>query len=311
MNNLAYSEGLALTPEIVKDDVPSLSTSGMMVEFSASQWGNNKKDKEASRQLAYNNNADPNSVTTTKKLIDHPSLDKLNKLVREIRREVVYAWTMPWSDGNLRYLPAPYHQPFTDKYAEYERMFWEYVDEFCEAYEFLCTQAEARLGYMWKMSDYPTVHEIRSRFNLRCNILPMPESGDFRLDIGEEQANVLKSKYQSFYESKLKQLANDMTKRVHDSVNNVVDTLTRYTDKKRSGEATKLSNSLIDNTLHLVRTMKGFNVYNDPDVESVRLAMEDALRGLTPDNLKASESARLDTINKFKAIKATLPSLDM
>ena len=311
MNNLAYSEGCNDTPLIVKDDVPSLSTSGMMVEFSASQWGNNKKDREASRQLAQSNNADPNSVTTTKKLIDHPSLDKLNKLVREIRREVVYAWTMPWSDGNLRYLPAPYYQAFTDKYAEYERLFWEYVEEFCEAYEFLCTQAEARLGYMWKMSDYPTVHEIRSRFNLRCNILPMPERGDFRLDVGTEQMNALKSKYQSFYESKLKQLANDMTKRVHDSVNNVVDTLTRYTDKKRSGEATKLSNSLIDNTLHLVRTMKGFNVYNDPDVESVRLAMEDALRGLTPDNLKASESTRLDTINKFKAIKATLPSLDM
>ena len=102
-----------------------------------------------------------------------------------------------------------------------------------------------------------------------------------------------------------------MSKRVHDSVNNVVDTLTRYTDKKRSGEATKLSSSIIDNTLHLINTMKGFNVYNDPDVERVRMDMEDALRGLTVDNLKVSESTRLDTINKFKSIKATLPSLDM
>jgi hypothetical protein len=52
-------------------------------------------------------------------------------------------------------------------------------------------------------------------------------------------------------------------------------------------------------------------VTSDPQIERIRMDMEDAVRGLTIDQLKVSESARIQTVDKFKAIKATLPTLDI
>jgi hypothetical protein len=164
---------------------------------------------------------------------------------------------------------------------------------------------------MFKWSDYPSIEEIRSRFALRLNVFPVPESGDYRVDIANEQMEVLKSKFASFYENKLRDIATDVYTQIATSVDHMVETLTRYTNKKRDGELTKLNSSLIDNMLHLLTTMRGFNVTNDPEIERIRMDMEDAVRGLTIDQLKASESARIQTVDKFKAIKATLPTLDI
>jgi hypothetical protein len=301
MNNIASM--------IDTSDVPSLSASGMLVEFSASTWGNNRQDKEASRQLAQLNGADMGSVSASKKLIDHPSLDKINKVTREIRR-CLYKWTVKWSDFNS-YLPAPHYIPCMDEYTELAKRHSEYCEEFFEAYEFQMAGAQGRLGAMFKWSDYPSIEEIRNRFGLRLNVFPVPESGDYRVDIANEQKEAIKSKFAEFYENKLREIATDVYTQVATSVDHMVDTLTRYTQKKRDGELTKLNSSLIDNMLHLLTTMRGFNVTNDPEIERIRMDMEDAVRGLTIDQLKVSEVTRLQTIDKFKAIKATLPTLDI
>jgi hypothetical protein len=301
MNNIASM--------IDTSDVPSLSASGMLVEFSASTWGNSRQDKEASKQLAQLNGADLSSISANKKLIDHPSLDEINKCVREIRR-CIYKWTVKWSDFNS-YLPAPHYLEFMDEYTPLEKKHSLLCETFFEAYEFQQTGAQARLGAMFKWSDYPSIEEIRSRFALRLNVFPVPESGDYRVDIANEQMEVLKSKFASFYENKLRDIATDVYTQIATSVDHMVETLTRYTNKKRDGELTKLNSSLIDNMLHLLTTMRGFNVTSDPQIERIRMDMEDAVRGLTIDQLKVSESARIQTVDKFKAIKATLPTLDI
>ncbi len=70
---------LAATPIINPNNVPSISSSAMLVEFGFSCWGTVKKDKAATKAIANGTGAAEDSVTGSKDIMSSTKLSDIRK----------------------------------------------------------------------------------------------------------------------------------------------------------------------------------------------------------------------------------------
>ena len=78
------------------------------------------------------------------------------------------------------------------------------------AYGWEYSQAQARLGALFRADDYPSVESIASKFGFRLNYMPLPDAGDFRIDVGTDAVNQMKTHYEEFYSTQVNRAMNDV-----------------------------------------------------------------------------------------------------
>lgn len=294
-------------PDITSPSVGSISSSAMMVEVSFSTWTGRKLDKRASRDVTMTNGADTGTANVNKKLLgDCEELKAVQKFAANARN-IHYSMTMPWSDTGMRLLPtaqyAKYHQTMTDFQNEFERL----SQVFISAYDWEISQAQARLGALFHADDYPSADSIAAKFGFRINYLPLPESGDFRIDVGNDAKEQLTSHYATQYSGFLERAMNDVWRRVYDSLTKMSERLD-YGDHEQKKI---FRDTLVDNVLDMVDLLEVCNVTGDSQMSAMRLNLEDALRGVTPDALREDSFLRTETKRAVDAAIKSLPSLDI
>ena len=289
------------------ESAPSISSSAMLVELSISTWTGRKLDKQASQVVTTTNNASSGVANVHKKLLgDCAELDMIQKFVGNVRNEH-YAMTMPWSDTGIRLLPTAqyfkYHRVMTDFVNSHK----ELITKFLNAYANRVADAQDKLGDLFRRMDYPSPDQIASKFNFNISYIPLPEVGDFRIDIGNEQKEVLQKSYTDYYSSQLSNAMNDVWTRLHKVLTNMSERLD-YADK----ETKKIfRDTLVTNVVDIVELLSVCNVTKDSRMESMRVSLDNALRGVTPDAFREDEVLRAETKQAIDdAIKA-LPSLDI
>ena len=184
MQNVITNQNVS--DSLTSHTAPSIGSSAMLCELSISTWTGRKKDKKASEDVTDANFAASGVASVHKKLLaDCQELMAVQKFTAN-SRNIHYAMTMPWSDTGLRLLPTAqyfkYHQTMTDIQNEYDRL----VDTFLQGYEWEITQASAKLGDLFDRNEYPSVDTLRNKFGFRLSYIPLPDAGDFRIDIGNE-----------------------------------------------------------------------------------------------------------------------------
>ena len=286
---------------------PSIATSAMLVELSISTWTARKKDKRASEDVTRSNGADSGAASVNKNLLSGcAELEAVRKFGANARN-IHYSMTMPWSDVGLRLLPtamyAKYHQAMTELQNEFERL----GEVFINAYGWEYSQAQARLGALWKADDYPPVESIAAKFGFRLNYIPLPDAGDFRIDVGTEAMAQMKTHYEEFYSTQVKRAMDDVWRRVYDSLTKMSERLDYgdHEDKKI------FRDTLVDNVLDMVDLLDVCNVTGDSQMSAMRLNLEDALRGVTPDALREDAFLRAETKRAVDSAIKSLPSLDI
>ena len=286
---------------------PSISSSAMLVILSISTWTGRKLDKRASTDVTRTNGADSGIANVHKKLLGNcDELDAVQKFGANARN-IHYSMSMPWSDLGLRLLPTAqytkYHQAMTDLQNEFNRLAQVFID----AYEWEISQAQARLGALFSRDDYPTAESIASKFAFELNYIPLPESGDFRIDVGVEALNQVKSGYAEFYSAQNKRAMDDVWHRVYGALSKMSERLDYGDHEKKK----IFRDSLVDNVLDMVDLLDVCNVTGDSQMSAMRLQLEDALRGVTPDALRDDAFLRAETKRAVDNAINSLPSLDI
>jgi len=288
-------------------NAPSITSSAMIVQVTISCWTGRKKDKSASATVTSQNYADKGTASVNKKLLGNcDELTAIQKFVANARN-TNYASTMPWSDLGQRLLPTAakfdYHQQMTGLMTEFYRM----ADSFCNNYTWEISRAQARLGDLFRREDYPTEESIRSKFSFTISYIPLPDAGDFRIDIGNEQQQVLKDHYSEYYSKQLASAMDDVWQRTYKALSNMSERLDYSgNDKKKI-----FRDTLVDNVIDMVELLTVCNVTGDGKMTRMANNLEDALRGVTPDGLRQSESLRVETKRMVDDAIKSLPSLDM
>ena len=293
--------------DALTNNVPSISSSSMMVELSISTWTGRKLDKRASKDVTINNNADTGIANVNKKLLGNcQELTAVQKFVANVRN-IHYSMTMPWSDTGLRLLPTAqyfkYHQQMTAIQNEYDRL----VNEFIRTYDWAISQAQARLGDLFNPADYPSTDSIRSKFSFRLSYIPLPDAGDFRIDIGNEATEQVRTHYQTYYETQLNNAMQDVWQRAYSALSNMSERLD-YADHEQKKV---FRDTLVSNVLDIVDLLDVCNVANDSQMSALRLKLDDALRGVTPDALREDSYLRAETKRAVDDVIKSLPSIDL
>lgn len=286
---------------------PSIASSAMLVELSISTWTGRKLDKRASSQVTATHGAASGVANVNKKLLgDCDELTAVQKFTANVRN-LHYGMTMPWSDTGLRLLPTAqyfkYNEAMTAVQDEYRRM----VDNFLRAYDWEISQAQAKLGELFNHADYPTAESIGRKFSFRFSYIPLPEAGDFRVDVGNEATAQITQHYKSYYTSQLESAMRDVWQRTYTALSKMSERLDYADDTHKK----VFRDSLVSNVLDMVELLDVCNVTGDSQMAALRAKLDDTLRGVTPDALRDDVYLRAQTKRAVDAVIAQLPSLDV
>ena len=272
-----------------------IQNSSMLVDLNISMWTGRKMDKKVSEEIDASKGTHARAGNYHKKLLaGTQKLEDLQKLVSRIRIWH-YEQTLPWSDGGSRLLPMANFFDYKATLADYETQFNEAVNDFLMEYPTLVSAAAFQLGELFDAAEYPSVDSLVDKFKFKYVFLPVPESGDFRVDVGDALKAELSDQYSSFYENKLSEAMNDIWSRLH-------ETLTHMSNKLAGQEKQIFRDSLVDNAVELCDLLRRLNVTNDPKLENARKQLEGAMVGVTANELRNDDSLRLDTKAKVDQI---------
>ena len=286
---------------------PSISSSATLVELGISKWTGRKLDKKASADVASANYAKSGVANVHKKLLgDCAELKAIDTLVGEART-AHYSMTMPWSDTGLRLLTTKAYFKYHETMTDFKQRYVDLVNTFIQAFSWEMTQAQARLGDLHNPNDYPTVESLSSKFSFRLSYMPLPEAGDFRLDINTEAQDDIRSHYETYYSTQLNNAMNDIWQRAFKCLSNMSERL-----DYASHESKKVfRDTLVTNVLDIVDLLSVCNITNNSQMEAMRMKLEDTLQGVTPDALREDAFLRAETKRSVDDVIKSLPSLDM
>ena len=293
--------------DALTNNIPSIGSSAMLVELSISTWTGRKLDKRASQDVTAQNHADTGMANVHKKLLGNcDELTAVQKFTANVRN-LHYGMTMPWSDTGMRLLPTAqyfkYHQQMTDIQNEFERL----VDLFITAYDWEISQAQAKLGDLFSYADYPSADSIASKFKFRLSYIPLPEVGDFRIDIGNEALSQVQTHYQTYYETQLNNAMQDIWQRAYQALTKMSERLD-YADHEQKKI---FRDTLVTNVIDIVELLDVCNVTNDSQMSALKTQLDDALRGVTPDALREDGYLRAQTKQAVDDAIKSLPSIDL
>jgi len=280
----------------------NIDTCAMLVEFNASVWTARKLDKTTTSEVVASKNAGAKDAARVNKhlLAGRTELDIIQQAVGRAR-QFVYDNTAPWSDSGLRLLPTINFMKFTERMNDFEEEMEALVKAFVVIYPTLITAQALALGDMFKRDDYPTANEMMTKFSFRVNYMPVPSSGDFRVDVGNQAQAELKARLESLTQERIDSAMADVRERLSTHLKRMSD---RLTTDYVGGEAKqrRFHDTLVDGALELCDLTKALNVTNDTTLETARSQLEQLLVGVTPADLRKNEAIRQDVKKNVDAI---------
>ena len=283
-----------------------IQNSSMLVDLNISVWTGRKMDKKVSDEIDASKNTKAKGGNYHKKLLaGTQKLDDVQKLVAAIRIWH-YNQTLPWSDGGSRLLPMKNFFDYKATLADYEQQFKEVAEAFFIEYPTLVSAAAFQLGDLYTADEYPDVEKLRDKFRFKYVFLPVPEVGDFRIDVNETSRQELQAQYESFYQTKLNDAMKDAWDRLHECVTKMSEKLADAPTPRDTKEGLNYTqifrDSLVTNAVDLCELLTKLNVTNDPKLETARKQLETAISGVSADELRKDDTARHSVKRKVDEI---------
>jgi len=274
----------------------SIASSAMLVELSISSWTARKLDKKVSAEVDVAKNTKVSAVNVNKNLMAGTGvLDKIIKYAAGARAWHV-AQTLPWSDNGSRLLPMSNFMNYKEQLGVMEGNFNALVDKFVDSYPELISAAAFQLGDLFDRNEYPDVNTLKNRFKFNYSFFPVPNAGDFRVDINEEAKAEIIANCNKAHQDRLENAMKDAWKRLHDCLERMSDRLTvdivKDEDGNSSHEMRVFRDTLMENAIEMVDMLKHLNITKDPNMEQARQALKSAISNYDLDDLRSSMTAR-------------------
>ena len=276
----------------------SISASAVLVELNISVWPASKIDRETTELTNTNAGAVRDASQTKKNLFAGTSIRKDIEKFAARARLYHNLHTLPWADKGERMLPTKLFMEYKQTMNGFEKTFSMMCNNFFIEYPRLVIEAPTNLGAMYKAGDYPDIEEVKQKFGFRRSVNPMPDSGDFRLDIPAEDLDDVRAEFRDKFDERLKEAMRAPWDKLHKM-------LTGFSDKLKEGsddEKKRYHDSLVTNPLELCALLTKLNVTNDPMLEEARRQVELTMLGANLESIKEDAGSRGDLKSKVDSI---------
>jgi hypothetical protein len=278
----------------------SISSSAVLVELNISVWTANKLDKGATDSVLVSNSASSGSAQVRKNLM--AGTDKRKKIADYAARARLYhnQTTLSWSDKGARLLPTSLFMDYKSNMNVYQSNMTTMIEDFYANYADLIDLAKHHMGALFNPYDYPSIEELRSKFGFRLVFSPLPEGGDFRLDIPKADMDELGEQYESAFNDRLKDAMKEPWDKLH---KNLVHISEKLTDIEGDDESKKrYHDTLITNAQELCGLLTHLNITKDPLLEQARRELELTMLGVDIDSIKDYPDVRSKVKSKVDDI---------
>lgn len=277
----------------------SIAASSVLVELNISVWTANKLDKRiTSDVLAANGATHADAGQFRKNLMSGTTLRKDIADFAASCRLWHNGMTLPWADRGARLLPTSLFLDYKLEADKRKARFDHMVEHFLREYPTLQQQAQHHLGALYDPADYPNTYEVMSKFGYRMVFTPLPEAGDFRLDIAKEDLDMMQRQYDVALNERLTEAMQSQWTKLHDLLTRMSDKLEEPEDEDKR----RWHDTFIGNARDMCSMLGHLNITKDPKLEEARRQLELALVGVSIEDVKEDIDVREDMKAKLDKI---------
>lgn len=270
----------------------SISASSILAEMNISVWIANKVDRRATDKVTSDANAVQDAGQFKKNLMAGTSARKDIADFAALCRTWHNGRTLPWSDKGARLLPMSMFLEYKREANARRDRFNNMVERFLLDYPQHVQAAQRNLGALFDPADYPSEEEVAAKFGYRLVFSPVPEAGDFRVQVGEDDMAELRGQYENAYESRV----GEAMQTAWDKLHNMLKTMTeKLTEPEGEDAKPKLFHgTFVTNAQEMCSLLSHFNVTKDPKLELARRDLEELIANVDIDDIRKDAGARLD-----------------
>jgi len=280
-----------------------LSTRAMLARISFSKWNARKMDKEASRETTERAGADAKAARVTKVLLVDETLEAIGKL-DTAARSYLEEQSSPWLDNGLRLLSVANHAKVTARIREFREEREDLVRRFLPAYEAdHASRAQGFLAGLYNPADYPAPAEMAKKFSMVFRLFPVPTAADWRVDISEESAAILRADLEAQSKEAMDLAVRDAYERIAESVGAMAQKLKAYRPADETAKAQGVfRDSLVDNVRDLAELLPVLNVTRNPALADLAAKIAGELTLYDAEELRRDDAARAHVATRAAAI---------
>jgi hypothetical protein len=277
----------------------SITSSAVLVEMNISVWTANKLDKGATEGVLTSNGATSGDAAQVRKNLMAGT---------SARKEIAdYAagcrlWhntrTLPWADKGARLLPTSLFLDYKAEANIRRDTFNQMVDTFIGNYPALVQTASNYMGTLFNQDDYPSADTVREKFGYRMVFSPVPESGDFRLDLPKQDILEMAQSYELAFNDRLAEAMRTPWDQLHKMLGAMSAKLTESDDDTKK----RWHDTFVTNAQEMCAMLTHLNVAKDPKLEAARRQLEVAMVGIDIEDIKDDEVTRANLKGKLDGI---------
>jgi len=277
----------------------SIASSSILVELNISVWTANKLDKRITNDVLVSNGAmSADAGQFRKNLMSGTTLRKDIADFAASCRLWHNTTSLPWADRGARLLPTSLFLDYKTEANRRKAQFDHMVEHFIKEYPMLQAQAQQHLGALYNADDYPSVEEVVSKFGFKMVFTPLPEAGDFRLDVANEDLEELRKQYDTNLNNRLTEAMQSQWDKLHDMLSRMSDKLVEPEDEDKR----RWHDTFISNAHEMCQMLSHLNVTKDPKLEEARTKLQQAIAGVDIDDIKTDIDVRENVKGKLDDI---------
>jgi hypothetical protein len=192
--------------------------------------------------------------------------------------------TLPWLDGGQRILPSAEIIEFTQGLSALRDECNKRVQALMDKWDDAVVEDRKALGSLWNPNDYPTKDQLPSLFGVQVIMAPVPDSADFRVEVGEEVKQQLGEAVEEAQANASTYLLKEMLKPLEAAAEKLAVPI--------GEEGSVFRDTLVRNLTDAAHRAEKLNISGDKRVQK---AAEDILKivgSATPNELRTNKNIR-------------------
>lgn len=269
----------------------SIGQRAMLVKLSIRQWSAKVNDRKVSREVASQHGASEDAGVYSKALLAKDAIKAVTKAANKART-THYELTLPWGDDGYRILSSLTYMKYSEAMRAAESEFWNAYTDLENNFPAYVEESRARLNGMFCASEFPTVERLKEYYEYTTAVRPMPEAADFRVSLGETEADAIRQRIEADIREQIGDAVHDAWTRLQTAVKHMAERLAAY-DVSPEGKVTApFRDSLVRNITDLLDLMPGFNLDNDPALDAFTDEIRSSLVVFEPEVLRDDAAIR-------------------
>jgi hypothetical protein len=256
-----------------------LSTRAMLIRLKLTGWSARKLDRKITDEVNRDHGAADDAGRYNKLLLAPEALAEIGKH-DTATRDYFYRVTSPWHDEGTRILSTALSLETLNHLRVRRQERDSLVRSFVAGYPAYVESARTRLNGMFNPADYPPADIVATRFQFATAIDKVPESGDFRIDLADGQADDIRREIEERATAAANLVTRDCFARVAEYVGRMAERLKAYKPAENPGDKSQgvFRDSLVENVRDLCALLPKLNITGDPALTAIAARMESLIR---------------------------------